>query len=107
MIRLFKYCQVEIEVMHWALLWIAAVFAILWFPAATQATSTLRGTELYENHCTACHTSLVHIREKKKGKSLEQVEVWIRRWAGELKLEWRDEEVKDVLQYLNSRYYRY
>ena len=93
--------------MHWALLWIAAVFAILWFPAATQATSTLRGLELYENYCTACHTSLVHIQEKKKGQSLGLVERWIRRWAAELKLQWRDEEVKEVLQYLNSRYYRY
>ena len=69
--------------------------------------SPLRGMELYENHCTACHTSQVHIREKHKAKSLAEVESWIRHWMAELKLPWTDEEVKEVLTYLNQRYYQY
>lgn len=79
----------------------------LWLSAPAQPASPLRGMSLYENHCTVCHTSQVHIREKRKGKSLALVEAWIRRWAGELQLEWSDEEVKEVLRYLNSRYYKY
>jgi mono/diheme cytochrome c family protein len=63
--------------------------------------------ELYSNHCTVCHTSKVHIQEKRKGRSLAEVEAWIRRWASELQLNWGDEEVKAVLRYLNAHYYKY
>lgn len=87
------------------------VGVILWSAFLTQPvlaqSSPLRGMELYENHCTGCHASRVHISEKRKAKSLAQVESWIRRWAKELKLPWTDEEVKEVLTYLNQRYYQY
>jgi mono/diheme cytochrome c family protein len=79
-----------------------------WWPIAlAQTESPLRGMELYSNHCTVCHTSQAHIRENRKGKSLPEVEAWIRRWASELQLNWGNEEVKAVLQYLNARYYKY
>ncbi len=87
------------------------VCAIFWGMLLTQPvlaqSSPLRGMELYENHCTACHTSQAHIREKHKAKSLAQIESWIRHWVKELKLPWTDEEVKEVLTYLNLRYYKY
>ena len=63
--------------------------------------------ELYENHCSGCHVSRVHIREKRKARSLAEVESWIWQWTKELKLPWTQEEVKEVLAYLNARYYRY
>ena len=78
-----------------------------WSMAVAQTTSPLRGMELYSNHCTVCHTSQAHIRDNRKGKSLAEVEVWIRRWANELQLNWGDEEVQAVLQHLNTQYYKY
>lgn len=86
---------------------IAVCGALLAFSASAQPTSPLRGMELYENHCTHCHESRAHIREKRKARSLAQIESWIWRWAKELKLSWTNEEVKEVLSYLNTRYYRY
>ena len=80
--------------------------AVLTQPVFAQS-SPLRGMELYGNHCTVCHDSQVHIREKRKAKSLAQVESWIRHWVKELKLPWTDEEIKEVLTYLNLRYYEY
>ncbi len=88
---------------------VAIAGALLALSASAQPTSPLRGMELYENHCSGCHASRVHIRdpEKRKARSLAQIESWIWHWAKELKLTWTEEEVKEVLAYLNTRYYRY
>lgn len=65
-----------------------------------------RGQLLYENHCQTCHTSVVHVREDHRARSLQEVEQWVRRWADELKLTWRAEEINDVVDYLNQQYYK-
>lgn len=66
-----------------------------------------RGAFLYENQCTSCHKSTVHIREKRKARSLDEVRGFIERWADTLKLEWRKEDIDEVLEYLNATYYHY
>ena len=66
-----------------------------------------RGRLLYENHCSSCHTSTVHVREQRKSKSPVEVRAWILRWSGELKLNWREEELADVFRHLNNRYYKF
>ena len=65
-----------------------------------------RGQLLYENHCTSCHTSTAHIREQRKVKSSVELRAFIQRWSGELKLTLSAEELGDVYQYLNNRYYK-
>ena len=62
---------------------------------------------LYENHCTKCHTSVVHVSEKRKAASLEEIEAYIRRWMAYEELTWTDDEIFGVLRHLNARYYRY
>jgi hypothetical protein len=64
-----------------------------------------RGQLLYENHCMGCHESVVHVRERRHTKTLPELRAEINRWAKELKLGWGSEEVGDVLDYLNARYY--
>lgn len=86
-----------------ALLFLVASYISFWWVPVAQAAGPLRGMALYQNHCTVCHASRVHVREKRQGKSLAQVQAWIRRWAGELRLGWTDEEARDVLHYLNSQ----
>ncbi len=66
-----------------------------------------RGRMLYENHCTSCHESVVHIRNDRKAKSLGEVNWQIARWATEHRLEWRYDEVRDVSRYLNAQYYQF
>ena len=64
-----------------------------------------RGELLYENHCTVCHDSTVHIRANRKAKSITDLRGWAARWAGELKLNWSSDDIDDVAEYLARRYY--
>jgi hypothetical protein len=66
-----------------------------------------RGQLLYENHCTTCHTSTAHIREQRKVKSPAELRAFIQRWSGEIKLTWSAEELSDIYQHLNNRYYKF
>lgn len=65
-----------------------------------------RGQLLYENHCQGCHTSVVHVRETRRVHSLKDLQHWVTRWSGELKLQWSVDEISDVVDYLNGRYYK-
>lgn len=70
------------------------------------AADASRGQLLYENHCMVCHTSVVHVRERRKANSLEEIETWIIRWQAQLGLNWDSGEVDDVAEFLNQRFYR-
>lgn len=66
-----------------------------------------RGRMLYENHCTHCHVSVVHVRENRRVVSLRVLEGWVRRWSREEKLPWGEEEIAEVVDYLNQRFYKF
>lgn len=82
-------------------------------PARTQteqprpAIELSRGQLLYENHCQGCHRSTLHLRRDRKAKSPREVRAWVVRWAGELRLPWSAEEMDDVADYLERRFYRF
>ena len=85
----------------------AMTTGILLLAALSAWAGAERGQLMYENHCTACHTSTVHVREQSKAKSPTDLRAWIQRWSGELKLNWGDDEQADVYQFLNNRYYKF
>jgi cytochrome c5 len=85
---------------------IAVVAILLFAPGDTRAADAERGRLLYQNHCTVCHTSVVHVRERRKAASREDIQSWIRRWQKELDLKWGSTEVDDVTEFLNNRFYR-
>ena len=64
-----------------------------------------RGQLLYENHCQGCHESVVHVSETHRAHSLRDLEYWVTRWSGVLNLSWGADEVGDVVDYLDHRYY--
>lgn len=70
-------------------------------------SSYARGQLLYENHCQVCHDSRAHIRSNRKARSPADVEMWVKRWSGYLKLGWAEAEVMDVTKYLDDRYYKF
>jgi mono/diheme cytochrome c family protein len=74
-------------------------------PAPVPAAGS-RGQLLYENHCQGCHTSRLHIREHRRARTVDELRGWVTRWAATQKLNWGDEEIRDVTDHLNRRYYR-
>lgn len=66
-----------------------------------------RGQMLYENHCMACHESVIHIRTKQRTQSLLALQGQVQYWAAYLQLSWGKEEINDVATHLNNRYYKF
>ncbi len=65
------------------------------------------GRLLYENHCTGCHESGVHIRARRAVRSLPELRKQVTRWSDHARLQWSEEEVEAVVRYLNDRHYRF
>ena len=76
-------------------------------PKPLQPVAGSRGQLLYENQCQGCHTSIVHVRETHRARSLQELEGWVAHWSNELKLSWKADEIGDVVDYLNHRYYKF
>ena len=66
-----------------------------------------RGQLLYENHCTICHDSGAHIRERSKARSLTDIRQQVYRWSQQLDLEWSRAEINDVANFLNQHFYHF
>lgn len=89
-----------------------AVVALAWLMSGFEAVSAPvleadRGRLLYENHCTACHTSVAHIRAGRKVHSVDEIRKQVLRWSGHQNLQWRTEEISAVVDYLNRTYYQF
>lgn len=69
--------------------------------------STDRGRLLYENHCTACHDQYVHSRSNKKSNSVQDIRQWVIRWSRNLELDWHNDDIKMVTDYLNQQFYKF
>ena len=76
-------------------------------PKAIKVPVPSRGQLLYENHCMACHESVVQIRTRQQATSLSALRERVQHWAAYLQLRWGKEEVEEVVGYLNSRYYTF
>jgi mono/diheme cytochrome c family protein len=74
---------------------------------AQLAGGEMRGELLYTTHCNACHTSEIHWREKKLVTDMDSLKFQVRRWQDSIGLGWTEEEIADVVNYLNTVYYAF
>jgi mono/diheme cytochrome c family protein len=74
---------------------------------AQRKLSEARGELLYMAHCNTCHTSQVHWREQKLAADWHSLVAQVRRWQAIGGLNWNEEEVTDVANYLNAVFYKY
>ena len=65
-----------------------------------------RGRLLYDNHCITCHSGKVHRRITQVPITRSELRVIISAWAKSERLGWTEAEVADVVEFLDSSYYR-
>lgn len=66
-----------------------------------------RGEELYENHCQACHESWVHTRDGRRVKTISELHKRVGAWSEHSDLRWSNEDITDVTNYLDKRFYQF
>lgn len=72
------------------------------------------GKELHNSNCTSCHISLqggdgsgIYTRENKRIESLPALNKQVRRCRDSLGVPWPEEHVNDVVEYLNTSFYKF
>ena len=73
---------------------------------AHPAADMLRGRDLYQTHCIACHTAQVHWRDKSLVHSWEDLRRQVIRFERIAGQEWSEQEIDDVAAYLNRLFYQ-
>lgn len=86
---------------------IAALVITAFSLASANAADLDNGDELHFDNCTGCHDSSVYTRADRRVKSLERLGAQVRFCKDNLGLTWFDDEVEDVVHYLNKNYYHY
>jgi len=91
---------------------VLCILALLAAPAAH--ADVRRGAELHQRHCITCHNKLaggdgthLYTRSDRRVTSLPGLRKQVRLCKDNLGLVWFDDEVDDVVAYLNAAYYRF
>ena len=79
---------------------------LLW-PLSASSANFDNGDELHLDNCTGCHTETVYTRAERKVKSLPRLGTQVRFCRDNRGLTWFDDEVADVIHYLNLEYYKF
>jgi cytochrome c2 len=76
-------------------------------PALAVAADAANGKTLVQDNCTSCHDTGVYTREDRKVTTLGGLEKQVRRCELSLGLKWFDDDVADVVAYLNDNFYKF
>ncbi|MEP7182048.1 MAG: cytochrome c [Betaproteobacteria bacterium] len=104
-----RACPVALAALWLIAQWLIAQWLIV-VPAAAQSPVPpveSRGAMLYATHCSGCHTKAMHWRENRLATDRAKLEIQVRRWQRVAGLTWSDDEVADVVRYLDVVYYRF
>ena len=79
----------------------------LLFGMSARAADIDNGDDLHFENCTGCHDSSVYTREDRNVQNLAQLGKQVRFCKNTIGLTWFDDEVEDVIAYLNETYYHF
>ncbi len=81
---------------------------------ALQTTYAQDGASLHSSNCVACHAamtggdgSVLYTRDDRNVKSLDALSKQVKRCQSSLELNWTNDQVNSVRQYLNTSYYHF
>jgi len=86
---------------------VANILLLLCATRAASAADIENGDDLHFEHCTGCHEERVYTRNNRNVQSLERLRLQVRFCKDSLELIWFDEDVDDVVEYLERNYYRF
>ena len=66
-----------------------------------------RGQQLHDKHCMKCHDTAVYTRENRRVTSQDALAKQVKRCELNLGLQWFDNDVNDVVQFLNQSFYKF
>lgn len=82
--------------------------------APTFGADAAAGQTLHQQHCIACHERItdgapasLYTRDNRLVTSLDGLRAQVRRCEQNLELRWFDEDVDNVVDYLNQTYYHF
>jgi cytochrome c553 len=65
------------------------------------------GATLHQEHCTSCHDDSVYTRKDRRVTSLAGLKKQVQRCELSQGLKWFEDDVDDVVNYLNKTYYNF
>lgn len=90
------------------------LIACFLFVTASVNADIENGKELHDSNCTSCHISIkggdgsdIYTREDKRIESYPALIKQVNRCRDSLGMAWPKEHVNDVVEYLNSSFYKY
>jgi hypothetical protein len=86
---------------------ICILFGVNVLVLAEPTANEERGGLLYSIHCSTCHNSTIHWREKKLVTDWESLKAQVKLWQGFEHLGWSEVDIIDVASYLNTHYYNF
>jgi len=86
----------------------AALAGVTASVVALRAMEFDRGEALYENHCSTCHDPQTHVAgEARHVTTMADLRARVAAWSVHSGLNWSEEDVNDVTDFLNRRFYRF
>ena len=91
-----------------------SLISILGITSISAKADIRNGKELHDSNCTSCHISMqggdgtaIYLRENKRIESHPALIKQVKRCRDSLGVPWPDEHVADVVEYLNSSFYKF
>jgi len=87
--------------------YLLTVLFALSFSTTANAQDAENGKQLHDKNCTRCHDSTVYTRDNKRIHTLPKLGKQVRFCKDNLGITWFDDEVEDVVAFLNNNYYHF
>jgi hypothetical protein len=84
-----------------------SLFLLGTLTTAPAFAATENGETLHQENCVRCHDSSVYTRENRRVQSLPRLGSQVRFCKDNLQITWFDDEVDDVVNFLNKTYYHF